>query len=199
MQVRKLIADVKQSLKKLNIDDRLSNEFVYSKLIKYTSILIKRESNSRRIFRQTNLFKPLDFDLENYGEYKRTTKDIPSFFTTDYGNLLIVGAMDYTNAYKLATPESFEKTKTREFRNPNHRFYWIENNRIIIPDYYLDSVSVRGIFYNYTDQPCQSVLDTEFPCPDYLLEEVIRLTIEGLSIREQIREDENPNLDTNNK
>lgn len=199
MQVRDLIADVKQSLRKKNLDDRIPNSFVYSKLIKHTALLIKRESDSRRIFRQTNLFKPKVFELESYQGMRRSMEEIPDFFTTSYGNLLLVGSDDYTNAYKQISPEKLSQTKTREFQNPNKKYYWIENNRLVIPDGYMEDVLVRGLFYNYTDYPCQPLLDTEFPCPDYLLEEVVNMSVQSLTVREKITPDENPNLDSNNK
>src|ERR1051325_6070486 len=108
MLVRKLIADVRETLRKRNVDDRIPAPFIYNKLIKF-------ESDSRKIFSQTHIFKNVEFKLEDYNGYKRSILEIPSFFSTNYGNLLVVGATDYTNAYKQTVPEAYERTKYREF------------------------------------------------------------------------------------
>lgn len=199
MLVRKLIADIKETLRKRNVDDRIPNQLVYSKLIKFTSLLIKRESDSRKIFSQMHLFKSLELELEDYRGYKRSIKEIPSFFSTNYGNLLIVGATNYTNAYKQTLPEQFERTKHREFKDPNIRYYWIENQRLVIPDNFLKFTTVRGLFYDYHEFPCQSLLDTEFPCPDYLMEEVVTQVVSSLLTREKITEDTNPDMNSNSR
>jgi|ERR1051325_1933477 hypothetical protein len=199
MLVRKLIADVRETLRKRNVDDRIPAPFIYNKLIKFASLLIKRESDSRKIFSQTHIFKNVEFKLEDYNGYKRSILEIPSFFSTNYGNLLVVGATDYTNAYKQTVPEAYERTKYREFKDPNNRYYWIENKHLVIPDNFLRFVNVRGLFYDYKELPCQSILDTDFPCPDYLMEEVLIQTVNSLTLREKIVEDTNPDLDVNNK
>lgn len=200
MTVRELISDVKQSMKAVNMDDRLSNRYIYSKLIKYAALLIKRESD-RKIYKQNNLFRPIRLELEDYYEYKRSTKPLPDFFTTSDGPLLIVGSVDHSNKFDNTDPVKYARTLTREFTNPNKKYFWIEDQHLIIPDAYLQVLTVRGLFFNYKDPevPCQSILDTPFPLPEYLKEETINLTMQALMTRAQIVEDEDPNLDNNKK
>lgn len=200
MIVRDLIADIRQSLKKLTLDDRIPNQFIYSKLIKCAGFLIKRESTSRKIYKETNLFRPIPIELEDYNGVKRSLDKLPDFFTTNDGVLLMVGSNDYSNDFTFSNPQKFERSRTREFSNPNKRFFWIENGHLIIPDPYLEDVIVKGLFFNYKEFPCQSLLDTEFPCPFYLKEDLITMVVQTLlASREKLVQDEDPNLDTNKK
>ena len=57
---REIISTVRSMLKSVNIDDRLPSAFIYSKIMDIATLIIKRESETRRIFNSGELFKKIE-------------------------------------------------------------------------------------------------------------------------------------------
>ena len=202
MLVRLIISRIKQDLNKLNLDQNFSNRYIYSKLITAASVLIKRETDNRKIFRQTHLFKQINVELtRNSGStgLVKSVNKVPKFFTSNSGNLLMVNSVDFSNSIRQIAPENYNIIKQREFQDPNNNYYWIIDDYLYITNNFLRSVPVRGLFYDHVDGECQKILDTEFPCPDYLLEDTVNLTLNSLYNREKVAPDENPDQNTLSK
>lgn len=223
MTLREIISTVRNSVKALTLDDRLSNRYVYSLLLHYTNFFIKRDSDARRIFKQTHLFKTVNcFELEerpliecsnilipNCKTVMRSKKKLPKVYNTIYGNLLDVFSVDGSVSFTEGSPNSYSSYKSREFKPKNKGFYFIENDYLIIPDSSINAVMLRGLFVSNDEvkrlngdegDGCKSKLDEEFIAPDYLIADIVKsVTVDIRNINGTVLTDNNPNRNNSEK
>lgn len=214
MTIREVIALIRNELNTITLDDRISNRFIFNKVITYTEIILKRESDSRRLFNSTNLFSTIDcFQLKETSiecsniklpkckTFMRSVLALPDFYSSIYGNLLIVETIDGSNRFEQTTPENYKNISNREFK-PKNGYYWINNNHLIIPDSEVETVSLRYI-PKITTQSLKTFgcngLDTEIGIPSWLLSDIIKYVIVDIRNTKSIVKDENPDLNSNSK
>lgn len=208
MTVKEIISLVKNELNSITLDDRLSGRYIFSKIIVYTDIIIKREADSRRLFNSTNLFKKVDcFELKESNiscssislpckSFMKSTIQIPDFYSSIYGNLLIVSSIDESNRFEQTTPENYKNILNREFK-PRTGYYWINNGYLVIPDSLVSNVSLRYI-PKVSINNCTG-LEQDLGIPSWLLSDIIRLTVTDIRNTKSITKDENPDLNSNIK
>lgn len=208
MTVREFISSVRNELNTITLDDRISNRFIFSKMISYADIIIKRESDSRRLFNSTNLFK-----VDNCFELKeeqilncssisipkcktvmRSKKVLEDFYSSIYGNLLIVSTLDESNRFEQTTPENYKNILNREFK-PKTGYYWINNGYLIIPDSEVEVVKLRYI----PKLSIKSGLDSDIGIPSWLVADILRMVVTDIRNTKQIVKDENPDMNSNSK
>ena len=209
MTVREIIALVRNEMNSITLDDRISNRFIFSKIIIYTDIIIKRESDSRRLFNSTDIFTTLNcFDLKETSlecsniklpkckTFMKSISTIPGFYSSIYGNLLIVETIDGSNRFEQTTPENYRNISNREFK-PKNGYYWINNNHLILPDSEIETVSLRYIpKINITS--CTG-LEQQIGIPGWLMSDIIKYVIQDIRNSRSIVKDENPDLNSNIK
>lgn len=214
MTIREVIALIRNELNSITLDDRISNRFIFNKVITYTEIILKRESDSRRLFNSTNLFFTVDcFQLKETSvecshiklpkckTFMRSVLPLPDFYSSIYGNLLIVETIDGSNRFEQTTPENYKNISNREFK-PKNGYYWINNNYLILPDSQVETVYLRYI-PKITTQSLKTFgcngLDTEIGIPSWLLSDIIKYTVTDIRNTKSIVKDENPDLNSNSK
>jgi len=209
MTVREIVALVRNELNSITLDDRISNRFIFNKIITYTDIILKRESDTRRLFNSTNLFTRIDcFDLKETSvecsnirlpkckTFMRSVLPLPNFYSSIYGNLLIIETIDGSNRFEQTTPENYKNISNREFK-PKNGYYWINNNYLILPDSEVETVSLRYI-PKITVNSCTG-LEQEIGIPAWLLSDIIKYTVVDIRNTKNIVKDENPDLNSNSK
>lgn len=210
MTIREIISLVRNEMNSITLDDRISNRFIFNKIIVYTEIILKRESDSRRLFNSTDIFTTLDcFDLKETSiasctniylpkckTFMRSILPIPAFYSSIYGNLLIVQAIDGSNRFEQTTPENYKNISSREFK-PKTGYYWINNNHLILPDSEVETVSLRYI-PKISVNSCTG-LDQQTGIPAWLITDIIKYVIQDLRNMKSIVKDENPDLNSNTK
>lgn len=219
---RQLVSDIITELKSVNIDDRMSNRFVLSRLLDKTKTIIKQDMDSRRLFKITSIWKTISCldmcetefsecacDIPNCEVVVKSKNKIPKVFDSNYGSLIKVFNVNGTKEYVQTTLQSYIDIRRREFQNPNVKYFWISDNHIYIPDSRVEQVMVQGLFENpkevdvlngIENAECSKPLDYLFPCPGHLLDAVKTATFgELIKGYKQIIEDEKPNENSNDK
>ena len=209
MTVRQIIALVRNEVNSITLDGRKSNRFIFSKILIYTDIILKRESDSRRLFNSTNIFTTLScFNLKETSlsctniklpkckTFMRSSLPLPGFYSSIYGNLLIVETIDGSNRFEQTTPENYKNISNREFK-PKTGYYWINNNHLIIPDSEVETVSLRYIA-KIEITTCTG-LDQEIGIPSWLISDVVKYVVQDIRNTISIPQDENPDLNSNMK
>lgn len=211
---RKICSDIVGYLKANNIDERIPYRLILSTLKDTANLLIKQDSDSRRLFKQANLWKPIPcLELEEIPlidcpvdisckTIKRSKDKLPEFYTATYGSLLKISNVDGSGSYTETTFEAYNDQINRRFKNSNISYFLIINNYLYVPDTTIEAVRVSGFFRDdaalICGNSCIKPLDLEFNCPDYLVTVVKQETQKQLLQRfRQI--DEKPDNDTNSK
>lgn len=214
MTVREIISNVRQSLHSINLDDWIPAKLIHHELINKGLMFLKRESDSKNCHNYPDIWTTVDlemveddltsFDLPGDNKVMKSRKHLPFSYTTRAGYLLELESVNFSKSYKVITPKTYQTTLSREFKDPNVRYAWIENNRLIIPESLVKNITVRGVFVNKAEAlrlnshtRCINMMDQEFTVPGHILGDVIDATVLQLAkVYKQIVPDENPNLNS---
>lgn len=214
--VREDIAQVRKLINTVNLDTRITNQFIYNKLLDVTKLIIRREANDRKIYRSTELFKTIDCITLEQDELKncsniwipncknvmKSVEKLPKAYLSAMGSILFVYSVDKSVQFIQTTPSSYINISKREFKG-NQKYFWIQDDYLIIPDSYISEVVVDGIFIDNSElnkDKCANFLDSESSIPDGVRADIIRVTaseIAGVTLR--IPEDESADLNSNKK
>lgn len=211
MLVREFISTIRNALTSTTLDNYIPGEYIYNVGLSISKLLIKRETDSRKIFKNTSIFTMIEDCIEmeesdsfsctnvripKCKKYMRSKKPIPEVLLSGYGSLLFVYNLTRDKDYKEINPVNYKNLINQEYKPKDTGYFWIENNHLVIPDSEVEAVQIQGLFVGLTDS-CGKVLDTPFPIIPYLEDAVIDLTLRKLSISKQIPKDENSNLNQN--
>lgn len=198
-------------------DDYIPYEMIYWVGINISSLFIKRDADNRKLFKNTSLFKKLEcVELEPYEEgciqlggcsnMMRSVKPLPTFYQSNFGSLIKVYNLSNDVDYIEISVNKYKNIKNLPFKPRKTKYYWIEDNYLILPDSEVERVNVFGMFTdptiisdtNLSNNSC-SILEQPFPCVDYLIGAVVEATVKQLSIMKNIPKDETINLNSNEK
>lgn len=226
---REIISDITNNLKGTRLDGRISKRMILSKLNDFAALYIRRENDQLRLWNYAHLWTTVDciemeqadsknccgFSFDNCSFMMKSVQELPELFTFKGGQLIReIYSMDRSQKFEITTPRLYKEIQNREFKNKNLKYAWLENNRIYIPDSQIKLISITGLFKdkskakklstckdlnsNLTD--CDSILDSDFICPDHLISTVKREVMQDLlNGFMRIPADENSNLDSNIK
>lgn len=216
--IRQAISTVRESLRSVNIDDRISNRQIYSILSGYANTFIEQDNRRRELFSQAYLFKTIEcFELQDANlndtcdiflvsctRIAKSKVKIPKFYATNNGTLLSVTSVFGDRQYNYIEPSAYKDYKNREFKSKGTGVYWVDNEYLIIPDEFVESVRLRGIFINenevnalngITNTGCRGIMDQTFIVPKHLLGNVLKYTIaDTRNITVPLQEDAVPNM-----
>lgn len=220
---RQIISDIVGDLRAVNLDDKVSKRYIHHKLLDFTALMIKRDTDNRRVlnisdiwldvpcveFEQVPLATVSNEDIPNCITVSRSKKKVPETMETFYKELLEVHNPFYAKEFRQITPKQYKDIKLREFQDKRIKYFWLQNGHIIIPDSLIAEATVRGVFINTAEAKklsacntvkCISLLDERFICPDYLVPVVKQEVLKDLfNFYKRNILDEDPNLDTNDK
>lgn len=205
--IRQAISTVREALRSINIDDRVSNRYIYSLLSGYANTFIKQDNDQRRLFQESNLFKTIEcFEMEessmndscdilitNCNKVMKSKQKLPKFYTTIYGNVLSVYSIFGDIKYDYISPSDYQDYLNREFKSKRSGVYWIHNDYLVIPNSFADIVMLRGMFTNQNEidklngvtssttgtglGSCLGIMDQPFVVPTYIIGNILKYTI----------------------
>lgn len=143
----------------------------------------------------------------------KSVHKLPDSYSTRFGYLLNVSSVDYDRDYIQTTPKEYKRTQTREFKDKNQRYFWIDNGYVIVPVpndmlIFPERLTVRGMFINKAEAmrldcnapACVNMMDMEFIAPEHLIQDIKASVItELLNTYKRIIPDEFPNNNENQK
>jgi len=198
MTNRAIISEITNDIKAYNIDDRVSQRYILNKLRDIAALYIKRENDVFRLYNQQDIWytinclemepaditKCCDIRIDNCKFLMRSVDELPEIFTYKGGAIIReVMSMDGSKNFLFTTPTAYRDITNREFIDKRLKYFWIENNHIIIPDSQVKSIKITAFWRdiskakqlgctNKDENTCISPLDEEFQCPVHLLSTV---------------------------
>lgn len=215
---RKFCSDVIGILNASNIDERISFRLIIGIGKDIASTLIKQDSDNRRLFGETNLWKNIpclelededlvncNFDVGSCKTVKKSKIKLPDLYTTVYGNIIKITNLDGSGNYQEVLFDQLSDYTNRRYKDPNIHYFWIVDNYLYIADLDYEAVRVTGFFKDNSAvlkanciTTCTSPLDMEFNCPEYLFGIIKQKTADELKSRFR-QVDEKPNANSGDK
>lgn len=219
--IGQLISQIRNQVRIVNEDSRVSRRFIWSLIDKHARWLIKRESSKLRIMKMDYLFQTLKCvsvievpasdeccGLKTKCKIWRTRDKIPSVYTDEDGIILKA-------VYSVDGSEEFTPIKLQEFmrkiENPHSkydkaRYYYYNNGYLYFPNTHIKVVQVKGYFIDEVinsckpgdeEKRCMPNTDKRLRIPDYLLGElmdhVLNDMINSKKVPEDVKIDKNTN------
>lgn len=200
MTNKQIVSEIINDLRAMQIDDRVSERYILSKLRYYLGLFLKRENDSNRLFYYDNIWTTVNcVEMEEvsvaeclgYTDCKitrvtRSKKPIPELYSYKNGPLVKeVFAINEGNDYKPSSQIDYNKILKREFKDKT-RYYWFRNNHLIIPEG-PDVVLLTGCFIQESaalalcePETCLDIMEDNFPCPAHLQSVVKQETLKDL-------------------
>lgn len=219
--LRKIISEIIDDLKGINLDDRISYRFIANKFFGKIEYFLRLEAKSREFAKSQNLWQSIncielkDVDLtscnfiDECSILKRSVDTIPEAFATNYGLLLKILTIDGKQTFKLvANSSELKDYKNRRWGTKDLKVVYLENNYLFVPDLDIDNVKVLLIPKNPYDvdkangllTDCSSPLDAQISYPPYLVTLAKKEVLQELAgVYKHIVEDEKGDDDTNQK
>ncbi len=197
-----IISEVVNDVRAMQIDDRISERYVLSKLRSNLGLYLKRENDTLNLFYYDNIWTTigcvkmeevdnsvcLGATIPKVNKYMRSVDPIPEIYGYKNGPLVKeVMPIDEGTIYNPSSPNDFIKITKREFVG-ELRYYWFRNGHLIIPN------GPTGVHFSacFVEQHkalalcacnpvlCADPMEDEFPCPAHLLSVVKQDTIKDL-------------------
>lgn len=206
MTVNEAISQVKNALRLVHADRRLTVKYIYSVLDKHTAWIIKRESDKMQLIKTDHIWQTLpcvetmevpttDPCCKYTSKCKilRTKNKIPSTYEDSWGIVLKhVSSIDNTHdLHPIKLSEWTRKLENANFKYDKTLYYFYRDGYLYFPNMQWKLVSITGFFkeniakYNDceddSDVKCMSFLDTEWRVPPHLQHFVIDATLKELT------------------
>jgi hypothetical protein len=212
MTNREIISRVRNTVKEHNVDSVLTYKHVYNILITNTSLLIKREADKKSIYMMSNIWQSACVEMIPVSSVTctcikfpfvctiyRSKLKLPKFFETSSGFLAkSVTTLDNSIDITLTTPYQYEVKKKVKYNKEKYGF--IEDGYLYTPNAEYPWIKIVG-FFTEPPQSCGetkvcSNLNAIFPCPDYLIQPVVDMTLRELGMFKQVQFDHVENKNT---
>jgi hypothetical protein len=225
MTVGEFTSDIKNSVRALTKDDRVSSRYIHSLSKGYTNYVLAQR-NLSDILRDVSIFTEIPCvemvrvksDICDIAEFRKCDKvmkshcKLPELYNSTIGPLIVsvtnmTGDVEYD---RLRTPADYTNAKKRKFQTSSQYFY-IQNDYLYLVNSTNERVSITGLFSDELDAKkfsacddsigeCESVLDYKIIIPNKYIstvrDQVVQHLLKSFKV---IPVDELPNLDTNQK
>jgi hypothetical protein len=222
-----LISQIRNQLKDVSADSKLTDKFIYSIMKKHAKWLIKREANKLQIMRFDYLFQTLKcVDVEQAPaiddccgikgkcRISRTVHKVPRLFEDIDGVIIrsvfsIDGSVEYT---PITIQEYMRKLENPHSKYDKSIYYYFNNGYLYFPKDYVKKIMIKGYFEDDIrknnscvkcedeDPACISKLDQEFRLPEHLNGELMNFVIQDIAnVTMKLQADEDINKNDNRK
>lgn len=208
------ISRVRNLVKAAKQDAYMTDRFIYSLIVKYAKLYIKRQDNLNIRLKFASLFRALPCvelvetnkieaccgSLPDSCKIMRTKEKIPLPFEGSYGPFIrTVASIDGSTEVYRTQPSAFvSMTKTTAFKYNKQKYYWYMNGYLYLPNVEWDAIMLEGIFQDdisiFTcseEDVCALRQNEVLPIPDDLFAEVEKQVLQDLSIQIQVPVDTN--------
>lgn len=199
--IEESISRVRNVIKGVKEDAFLTDRFLYSLIIKYANVLVRRQDNENKIMRIQSLFEILPcVDLIEVSKIDaccagiktnctimRTREPIPEPMEGSEGPLIrSVTSLDGSVILSNTSPSTYTYiTSQPTFKYNKTKYYWYLEGHLYFPNLEWEGVRVDGIFTESTrvfhcEDPCTPRQSDRLSIPDFLFAEVEQMVAKDL-------------------
>ncbi len=195
-RVRNLVKGVKE-------DAFLTDRFIYSLIIKYAKLLIKRQDNENKIMRFQSLFETVPCielitvdkveacctGIRTNCTIKRTKDRIPEILEGSYGPLIrSITSLDRSIEVYKTYPSTFTNiANSTNYKYNQQKYYWYLDGYLYFPNLDWEAVLVEGLWAESVDylkcdgDECGLRQDDPIHVPEYLFAEIEQMALKDLA------------------
>ncbi|MEO7520352.1 MAG: hypothetical protein ABIW79_00920 [Gemmatimonas sp.] len=187
---RQLISDVRSLDKLLSADSSITDRAIYRELRSTTNLLIKRETNLRRLWNTPNIFTLLKCmkmeavplseccDYQSNIKVARSIKEIPQISEGIFGLLIQTVYSPGLTKFDYSAIDRFVNLLKLNIKNTK-KYFWVYGNKLYVSNPDIENIEMSAYFdedirpEDYTDcvpkiETCINPLDRDFKIPSYL-------------------------------
>lgn len=214
------VSKITNILKLNNKDNHISRRAILRILEDNATFLISQKFGERTILSELNLYSYIPcFEFEKIETKKcdviefrlcntlmKSKKPLPKLVFSRLGSSIRdIVSLDGNFKFTFVDEVQYRRNKKRQYSIKNEVYIYLgADNHLYIPDHEIFSVDLTVLTTKPEDvdecsscsdgdSKCKSKFNTEFICPDKLLNVVFDLTLQTLGINRRIIEDQNPN------
>lgn len=210
------VSRVRNIMKGAKEDAFITDRFLYSIILKYAKMLIRRQDTENKIMRFQSLFETLPcVDLIEVDRVeaccagikskciiKRTKEKLPTVLEGAYGPLFrTISSIDgSTQVYKTAPSTYTNIANSKNYKYNNNKYYWYLNGYLYFPNIEWDAVAVEGLwdesigYLKCDGDACLLRQDDQTHFPEYLFAEIESMVLKDLSILVQLPQEKGDDL-----
>lgn len=199
-RVRNIVKGVKQ-------DAFLTDRFLYSLILKYARLFIKRQDDTMKVARMDSMFASVCFDLievdkvecgcgsiESNCTFMRSKDKLPSIMEGSLGPIIrAVSSVDISHELFKTYPSIYTAmSRSKNFKYNKRKFYWFLNGYIYIPGVEWESVRLEAMwnddiaYLTCQDKNCQTRQQQPSNIPDFLFAEIEQQVLNELGMTMKI-------------
>jgi hypothetical protein len=205
------VSRVRNTLKAVKEDPFLTDRFIFSVVIKYAKMLIRRQDSENKIMRFQSLFDVLPcVDLIEVSKIeacctgvktkctiKRTKDRLPQLLEGAYGPLFrSVTSLDGSVEMFKTYPATYTAmSHTSNFKYNKTKYFWYLDGYLYFPNIEWEAVRVEGLWEDDVSQykcevdVCVPKQDQPLRIPEYLFGEIEQLALKELLTTGQVPSD----------
>lgn len=188
------IARARKLVKGESTEALLSNRFLYSMVLKFAKLYIKRIDDSNKLGRISTLYDLLPgvelievskieacVDIDLCCTFRRTKNKLPPILEGTYGpKIRSVQSIDGSVQVRETYAKIFsEMAKSSTFKYNKNKYFWIQNDYLYFPNIEWDVLDIDAMWEDNIDQYkccaedcCVNRLDELTHIPDYIFAEI---------------------------
>jgi len=176
------VSRLRGALKASSQDAFITDRYLYSLILKYAQLLMRRQDHSNKLMKFSAVWQTLPYvelievdkveagctGISSGAIIKRSKDKLPTFMQGYWGPLVrTVSSLDGTTEIQPTSPGSYiSMSKTTTFKYNNTKYYWFLDGYLYFPNVDWDAIKLEGVFEGDTSK---WTCDTEDDCvPRYL-------------------------------
>jgi hypothetical protein len=202
------ISRVRNLIKGVREDAFITDRFLYSLIIKYAKLLIKRQDNENKIMRFQSLFEVIPcielievdkveaccVGIRSNCTIRRTKDKLPEILEGSYGPLFRrITSLDRSIEVYRTYPSTYTAmTHTTTFKYNKNKYWWYLDGYLYFPNLEWDGVLVEGLWAESIEylkcdgDECTLRQNDQVHIPEYLFAEVEQLAMKDMGLFLQI-------------
>ena len=176
------VSRLRGALKASSQDAFITDRYIYSLILKYAQLLMRRQDHSNKLMKFSAVWQTLPYvelievdkveadctGISSGAIIKRSKDKLPTFMQGYWGPLVrTVSSLDGTTEIQPTSPGSYiSMSKTTTFKYNNTKYYWFLDGYLYFPNVDWDAIKLEGVFEGDTSK---WTCDEEDDCvPRYL-------------------------------
>jgi len=202
------VSRIRNVVKGVKEDAFLTDRFLYSLVLKYAKLFIRRQDTENKIMRFQSLFEPLPCvdlievdkieaccnDVKTNCTVMRTKEKLPIVLEGAYGPLFrsVTSIDGSTEVYKTYPQTYLNMTRSSNFKYNKNKYYWYLNGYLYFPNLTWEAVRIEGLWdesinmYICDGDECAPRQDDQTHFPEYLFAEIEASVIKDLTLLVQM-------------
>jgi len=206
--IQDTISRVRNVIKGVKEDAFLTDRFLYSLILKYAKLYIRRQDTENKIMRFQSLFETLPcIELTEVDKIEaccagvktkctimRTKDKLPTVLEGAYGPLFrTISSIDGSIQVYKTYPSIYQSmTDSTNFKYNNNKYYWYLNGYLYFPNLTWESVRIEGLWEESISDlkcdgdPCRLRQEDDTHIPEYLFAEIEQNVLKDLGMLVQL-------------